>query len=69
MQIVETPESSETIAVMRSERAVPSRVQTFSLFVDALTTVATIVCNDKPTPGPRSRRFTLLKDDELNRAE
>ena len=64
LQIVEVPESSETLAAVRCETEVPSRSQTPLLSAAAPSTVATIVLDDTPSPPLRSRRSAILKDDE-----
>ena len=69
LQIVEAPESSETLAAVRCESKVPSRAHTPPLSAAALSTVATIVLDDTPTPPLRIRRSTVLEDDEWDRAE
>ena len=69
LQIVEAPQSAETIAAVRCESEVPSRSQTPPLSAALPSTVTTIVLDDTPTPPLRSCRSALHEDDEWDRAE
>ena len=69
LQIVEAPESSETLAAVRCESEVRSHLQTPPISAAAPSTVETIVLADTPTPPYRSRRSALLENDEWDRAE